>query len=332
MQNIVLTGAYGNVGQSTIQALLDRGMRVRAFDIETAANRKAAVRFEGQVETVWGDLRRPDDVRRAVAGADAVLHLGFVIPTLSATGVGCEQRPDWAREINVGGTCNLIQALQDQSRPGTAPRRLVFASSLHIYGHTQHLPPPRYTSDTPRPVEHYAHHKVEAEQMVRESGLCWAILRLGAALPLRLIMDTAMFDVPLNNRIEFVHTRDAGAAFAAAAEHPGVLGRTLHIGGGERCQMVYRDMMRAVLDATGVGALPDWAFTTQPYAVDWLDTREAQALLRFQTRTFEDYTRDLRKKVGALRGLVLLLRPAVRRWLLSRSPYGKAGRKQAAGV
>lgn len=320
---ILLTGAFGNVGQNTIDALLERGHQVRAFDIATPANRRAARRFEPRVEIVWGDLRRAEDVARAAQNVDAAIHLGFVIPTLSATGIGSEERPEWARAINVGGTRNLITALQAQQVNGKQPPRLIFASSLHIYGLTQHLPPPRLASDIPHPVEHYAHHKVEAEQMVRESGLCWAILRLAAALPLRLIMDTGMFDVPLANRIEFVHTRDAGAAFAIAAAHPGVWGRTLHIGGGPACQLTYRQMMTGVLDAAGVGALPDWAFTTQPFATDWLDTQESQQILGFQKRTFQDYTNDLRAKMGALRMLVVMCRPAVRRYLLSRSPYAR---------
>src|SRR5512138_2764640 len=161
-------------------------------------------------------------------GCEAVIHLAYVIPKLSATGVNSEDRPDWARSINVGGTRNLIAAMQAQEpKP-----RLIFASSLHVYGKTQHLPPPRTAAETPHPVEHYARHKVEVEGMVRASGLEWSILRLGAALPLRLILDRGMFDVPLDNRIEFVHTRDAGYAFAAAVDTPGVLHRTLLIGGG----------------------------------------------------------------------------------------------------
>ena len=50
--------------------------------------------------------------------------------------------------------------------------------------------------------------------MVKESGLTWTIFRLAAALPVRLVLDSDMFDVPLDNRIEFVHTRDVGLAIA----------------------------------------------------------------------------------------------------------------------
>lgn len=323
--HVLLTGAFGNVGQNTLEALMARGHRVRTFDLDTPANQKAARafarRYGERLETVWGDLRRLEDLENAARGIEGAIHLGFVIPTLSATGTGSEQRPAWAREINVGGTRNLARALEKTARPNAVPPRLVFASSLHIYGKTQHLPPPRTVDETPRPVEHYARHKVEAEHIVRSSDLCWSILRLGAALPLRLIVDPGMFDVPLNNRIEFVHTRDAGDAFAAAVDHPSVWGRTLHIGGGERCQLIYRDLMAQVLGAVGIGALPDWAFSTEPFATDWLDTRESQALLHFQKRTLDDYTQEVKNKLGALRGLAVAFRPLARRWLLAQSPY-----------
>jgi UDP-glucose 4-epimerase len=175
--------------------------------------------------------------------------------------------------------------------------------------------------DIPKPVEHYARHKVECEQLVTGSGLTWSIFRLGAALPIRLIMDAGMFDVPLDNRIEFVHTRDVGFALAEALQCDQVWGRVLHIGGGKRCQLYYREMVSAVLGAAGVGKLPAAAFTRVPFSTDWLDTDESQSLLGFQRHTIEDYARDLRASVGSLRYLIQSVRPLVTRYLLKYSPY-----------
>lgn len=317
--NIFLTGAFGNIGRSTLDALLARGHSICAFDLPTPANRAAARRFCDRITTAWGDLRSPQNLQAALASApvDAAVHLGFVIPRLSATGVNSEERPDFARGVNVGGTRNLIEALLALPRPP----RLIFASSLHVYGKTQHLPPPRTAAETPHPVEHYAHHKIEAEALVRASGLAWSILRLGAALPIRLILDPGMFDVPLNNRIEFIHTRDAGEAFAASVDQPGVLGKILLLGGGPRCRLIYRDLMAQVLEAAGIGSLPERYFSREPYAVDWLDTAESEALLHYQQRTFSDYTQDLRRAIGSLRLAVQFLRPLLRRWLVAHSPY-----------
>lgn len=323
---VFLTGAFGNVGKSTISALLERGHNVRTFDLPTPINRKAARKFSGRkvsnrIETTWGDLRRPGDLSAALAGGeiDSVIHLGFVIPKLSATGINSEDQPEFARSVNVGGTRNLVQALCALDKKP----RLVFASSLHVYGMTQHLPPPRTTDEVPHPVEHYARHKVEAEALVRGSGLEWAILRLAACLPVQLILDAGMFDLPLDNRFEYIHTRDAGNAFAAAVDAPGVVGKILHIGGGHRCQYTYREVMEQVLEAAGIGSLPERYFAREPFAVDWLDTRESEALLHFQQRTLADYTKDLRRRLGLLRIAVLVMRPFIRRWVAAHSPYAK---------
>ncbi len=315
--NVLLTGAFGNIGQSTLNELLQRGYNVRCFDVATRTNRRTARPYQGRVELFWGDLRKPSDVQAAVQGQDVVLHLAFVIPKLSVTGVGSEDRPDWSRAINVGGTQNLVRAMQAMNPAA----RLLFTSSLHVYGRTQDQAPPRSVLDPPQPVEHYAHHKVECEHLVRTSGLTYTIFRLGAALPLRLVLDAGMFDVPLENRIEFVHTLDVGLAIANGLENEAIWGKVLHIGGGARCQVYYREMVDTVLEAAGVGSMPEQAFTHTPFSTDWLDTRESQALLQFQRLTLADYARELKVILGPLRQVIAASRPLVRRWLLRYSPY-----------
>ncbi len=312
---VLLTGAFGNIGTATLEELLLRGHEVRCFDLHTRANEKAAQRLRGKAEVMWGDLRRPQDVAAAVQGQEVVVHLAFVIPRLSATGVSSEDDPEWARAINVGGTRHLIEAMQAQPQPP----RLLFASSLHIYGRTQHQPPPRTVDDPPQPIEHYARHKVECEEMVRRSGLIWAIYRLGAALPVRLVLDPAMFEVPLDNRIEFVHPQDVAMAIANGLEDETIWGRIWLIGGGPRCQVRHRDLVENVLRAVGVGMLPEHLFASEPYPTDWLDTRESQRVLKFQRHTLEDYVEDLKRALGPRRYLVALLRPFIRWWLLRKA-------------
>ncbi|MDY7041449.1 MAG: NAD(P)-dependent oxidoreductase [Chloroflexota bacterium] len=318
---VLLTGAFGNVGKSTLEELVRQGYAVRCFDLETSANKKAARRlakkFEEQIEIVWGDLRRPEDVAAAVEGQDVVVHLAFIIPKLSATGIESEDRPEWAREINVGGTQNLLNAMR--TRP--SPSKIIFTSSLHVYGRTQNQPPPRTVADPVQPVEHYSHHKAECERMVKDSGLEWVILRLAATLPLAMKLDRGMFDVPLNNRMEYVHTRDVGLAIANAVSSEAVWGRTLLIGGGPRCQYHYREIAQRILDAMGVGMLPEEAFGSTPFCTDWLDTTESQRLLDYQRRDLEDYIQEMVALLGYRRYLIQAFRPIVRRWLLSKSAY-----------
>lgn len=314
---ILLTGAFGNIGAHTLTVLRERGHQVRCFDLPTPANQRAAQRWGAQIETAWGDLRRPADVAAAVAECEAAIHLAFVLPYLSPTGVSSEAQPEWARAINVEGTRHLVAALRAQPRPA----RLIFASSLHVFGRTQDCRPPRTVTDPVRPVEHYAHHKVECEALVSGSGLEWCILRLPATLPVRPILDPGMFEVPLQNRIEFAHGRDVALALANAVEHPGIWGRVLLVGGGPRCQFYYGDMVRRILNTVGVGMLPAEAFALTPYSTDWLDTAESERLLRYQRHTLDDYLSDLRAELGRRRLLIQFFRPIIRRWLLGQSPY-----------
>jgi UDP-glucose 4-epimerase len=315
--NVLLTGAFGNIGISTLDELLRRGHTVRCFDLKSRANRRIARRYQGRVDVKWGDLRNAREVAAAVEGQEVVIHLAFVIPKMSHTGVESEARPEWSFEINVGGTRNLLHAMQ--ALP--SPPRILFTSSYHVYGRTQHLLPPRLLSDPVRPTEHYSHHKVLCEQMVRGSGLPWTILRLSATLPLRLQLDPGMFDVPLNNRMEFTHTRDVAVAIANALESDQVWGQLWLIGGGLRCQYTYREIVSRGLSAMGVGMLPDEAFGTVPFATDWVDTVASQRVLNYQERDLEDYLQEMKATLGPRRHLIRLFRRMVRRWLLGRSEH-----------
>ena len=140
-------------------------------------------------------------------------------------------------------------------------------------------------------------------------------------MPLHITHLTSMFDVPLDTRMEFVDPRDAGLAFARAVSEPAAEGKTLLVGGGERCQFIYRDMVRTILDAAGVGMLSVEAFGVAPFYTDWLDTTESQRLLRYQRHDLADYARVMRRKLGLGWMLAAAFRPLVQRWLLGQSPY-----------
>ena len=141
--NVLVTGAFGNIGRHVVRELAGRGHRVRAFDLPTAANQRAARGFDG-VDVHWGDVRDAAAVQRAVAGQDAVAHLAFILPPLS------ERDPTLSRAVNVGGARNLVDALQARCQEA----RLVYASSYAIYGDTRRTEG-LLTADSPvAPINH----------------------------------------------------------------------------------------------------------------------------------------------------------------------------------
>jgi len=310
---VMVTGAFGNLGQPVVQQLVRAGHQVRAFDLDTRANRRAARRLGRDLEVVWGTLTSDADVARAVEGQEAVVHLAFVLPYLSATGVSSEKEPRWAREVNVGGTRRLLNAMRAMPRPA----RILFTSSLHVYGQTNDQPPYRRVGDPVSPTDHYSHHKIICETLVQRSGLRWAIFRLGASLPTRLILDRGMFRVPLDTRIEFVHHDDVALAVANALDNDAAWGHIWNIGGGPQCQLTEGQMVQQVLEAVGVGMLPARAFAAaEPFPTDWLDTSESQRELQFQYHTLQDYVRDLRARIKPVRPLLRCVSPLVRGYLL----------------
>ena len=308
---VLLTGAFGNIGANALKEMVQQGHQVRCFDLATAENRKTAARFGDRVEVVWGDLRNADDVAAAVADREVVIHLAFIIP------IDSEVRPDWAREINVGGTRNLLDAMQGAS----PPPRIILASSSTVLGPTQHLPPPRTADDPVNPTTHYTHHKVECERMVQQSGLDWAILRFGAVPQVKFEFNAMMFYLSPDSRMEFVHTRDVGLAVANAVTCDGVWGKILMIGGGARNQMLYRDYIGRSMEVSGVGRFPDEAFGSIPSSMDWLDTTESQRLLDYQKHNYEDFLKDRIRWLGPKRYYIRLTRPILRRRWLRQSPF-----------
>jgi len=316
---VLLTGAFGNIGTNAIEKLIEQGHQVRCFDLKTRENKRTAQRFKQPIEVVWGDVRRPDDVAASVQDQDVVIHLAFIMPPAS------DNRPEWAREINVGGTHNLLHAMKTLS----PPPKIIFASSFSVFGDTQNQPPPRTVSDPVQPVDNYTHHKVECERLIQESGLDWAVFRFAVVPPMSLsgVEELPkMFDFPLDTRIEFAHPRDAGLALANGVSCEEVWGKILLIGSGPGGQLYYRDFIGRMMNAMGIGMLPERAFGSKAAYNDWLDTSESQRLLNYQQHSFDDFVQEVASLLGFKRYLIPLFRPLARRWILGKSPYYKVKR------
>ena len=316
--NILLTGAFGNIGSSTLQELVRQGHTVRCFDVQTEKNAKRAQQLAQTFafETVWGDIRNTTQVTDAVREQVLIIHLAYMIPP------AVDEHLEEARAINVDGTSNVIAAAQ-QASPHP---KLFFGSTLDLFGHTQKLPPPRTVDDPIMATDAYTEHKLLCETKVKESGLEWAIFRFADVPPLEPRQPhPIMFNIPLDTRFEMVHTHDVGLAIANGINSP-IWGSIWLIGGGKSCQIYYRNYLNRSLQITGIKKLPESAFTTKEYCTDWLDTNASEALLHYQRHTFDEIMADL-AKVNAppapLRYILPLFAPLIKQQLLKMSPYYK---------
>ena len=150
MKRILVTGANGFVGSHLVEALLQKGAKVRCLIRETSDLKY----IEGlDVDYVFGDLRDLSTLFPAVRKVDYVFHLG------GRTKIS--ERED-IFNANALGTKNLICACLEN-----APKlkRFIYVASQAVMG-------PSYNgralneSDPPRPVSLYGKSKLAGEQPV----------------------------------------------------------------------------------------------------------------------------------------------------------------------
>jgi len=262
------------------------------FDLDTPRNRKSVKGLNGKAEVLWGDIMQPDSVRKALEGVDAVVHMAAVLPPLAY------EKPELAAKVNVGGTRIIVDLIKE--RDDNIP--FVFTSSVAAFGPTPHATKPLCPNkNEPDPKEAYGETKLQAENLIKESGINYVILRLTATMYLSFSASDLkrMFTIPLNNRVEYCHPDDTASAILNAVKNFNTIkGNTLVISGGPQQRMLYRDMIRTILGVMGLPLPPARKFTKEPYYLDWYDTTRSQKLLNFQRRSFADFIKDYSKELA----------------------------------
>ncbi|MEK6607554.1 MAG: NAD-dependent epimerase/dehydratase family protein [Myxococcota bacterium] len=125
---VLVTGGAGFVGSHLVDALLQRGDRVRVLDdLLGQAHPGGVARFLArQAELQIGDLRDRAAVDQALGGVDVVYHLGGMV----GNGQSMVQIRRYL-DVNAVGTATLLEAMVARARQF---RRLVVASSMAAYG------------------------------------------------------------------------------------------------------------------------------------------------------------------------------------------------------
>lgn len=324
---VLVTGAFGLVGSSTVRQIAGEGRRVVATDLDIPANRKAAETLSG-IEVRYADLTDPAAIERLVSEVKptAIVHLAAIIAPF------CYGRRGLARKVNVEGTANLLAAAAKQQNPP----RFVHASSIAVYGpRNPHKVTGVLTADTPTtPGDLYGSQKLAAEELVRASDLDWTILRLGGVISVGISLnqppEMIYFEsaLPTDARLQTVDVRDVASAFSAATVRDAAIGKTLLIGGDDathrKLQGQVSEEVAGAMGMTG-GLSPgrpgnpdsdvDW------FPVDWMDTTEAQEILGFQHHSWPQMLAEVRADAGVKRPLFKAAGPVVRAYLRRNSAY-----------
>jgi len=319
-QTVLVTGAGGFIGSHLCERLVRDGARVRAFCRYTSRREIGLLGLlDGAVlpelDVRFGDLADADFVAHAVAGCDAVLHLGASISVPYSF-----EAPREVVSTNVQGTLNVLAAVR-----GSAVRRMVHMSSSEVYGSARRVP---MDEDHPLGAQSpYAASKVGADKLAETFhaayGLPVVVARpfntFGPRQSLRAVIPTIVGQAlvrdevhlgalePRRDYVFVADTVDALVALAAADGHAGqtfnvATGTDVSIGGivemvaaelgrelrvvarEERMRPGHSEVLRLLGDGArmreGFGWAPATSFEDGLRAViEWMDAHRAPATL-----------------------------------------------------
>jgi nucleoside-diphosphate-sugar epimerase len=269
---VLVTGGNGFVGHHVVEALLDRGERVRVLalpgeDVSRLERRAVAVHR--------GDICRPETLAAPMHGADAVIHLAAMMHVW---------RPlhDYLA-VNVRGTEHVCKEAL-----AAGVRRLVYMSSSSVYGMEWDGPVdeefPLSPFDDPYPKSKAEGDRL-VQRMIAEEGLPAVIIRpdqiFGPGDRLhfahtadRLRAGRTIIVGRGDNALPLVYVTDIVQGLLLALDHQRALGQAFNI--TNDTPLTQQEFLRAIADEIGAKAprlhVPYRALYAAAYAAERLAT------------------------------------------------------------
>jgi nucleoside-diphosphate-sugar epimerase len=228
-ETTLITGGSGYIGALLAEELRGAGREVRVLDSLLHGQEEiAAEQEQAGIEVIRADIRDDEARRRALDGADAVVHLAAIVGDPA-----CARDPQAADEVNVQATRSLVA---DAAQAGVG--RLVFASTCSNYGRMSDPTVPITEDGELSPVSLYAEQKVGMEQLIlggAEDNLKPTCLRfatvygVGRRMRFDLTVNEFTRDLWSDRELEvfgeqfwrpYIHVRDAGRAVRTVLEAP----------------------------------------------------------------------------------------------------------------
>jgi UDP-glucose 4-epimerase len=258
LNDCLVTGGCGFIGSHLIDALLQRGDRVRVLDNLSTGRSENLSGTQQEVELIEADLRDAEAVDRAVQGTDLIFHQAALASVPRSV-----KDPLSTHAVCVTGTLNVLEAARRHD-----VRRVVYAASSSAYGASSAVV--KKESDLPAPISPYGAAKLCGElycaAYTQVYGLETVRLRYfnvfgprqdpnspySAVIPLFV---TAMLDgrQPViygdgRQSRDFTYVANVVQANLRAAEAPGAAGNVYNVAmGGSTTLLALVDQLNALL-------------------------------------------------------------------------------------
>jgi UDP-glucose 4-epimerase len=258
---ILVTGGAGFIGSHMADRLLKEGHDVVVVDNESTGRRS---NVPDGAEYIRADVTHLDQLERVFAGRlDAVFHIVGQVSLIRSY-----SDPTLDLHTNVGGTINVLQLCLRSRVP-----RLLYASSMTVYGHTAVLPtmedtaccPVSYYGITKYAAERYVH--ATAERIDLDYDFRVTSFRMYNVYGSRQALDNpyqGVLGIFIGNLLrgeplticgdghqsrDFIYIDDVVDAWVSALTNPATYGGVFNLGSGQRLSI--RQLADHVLSAFG---------------------------------------------------------------------------------
>lgn len=260
---VLVTGGAGFIGSHLVDALMERGYRVRVVDDLSNGSLENLQRWlkNRDFEFINGDLKKPEVAGRSVESVDVVFHLA-ANPDVR---LGASD-PSVHFDENLVVTFNLLEAM----RKSETAKGIVFASTSTVYGEAGVLPTPEDYGPL-LPISVYGASKLGCEALIasycHSFGFRGALLRFANIVGSRsnhgvtvdfvgkLRRDSSELEVlgDGTQKKSYLHVKDLVDAFFVVLDNLGESGSVEVYNVGSLDQVAVLRIAEVVCEEMGIG-------------------------------------------------------------------------------
>jgi nucleoside-diphosphate-sugar epimerase/dTDP-glucose pyrophosphorylase len=282
---VLVTGGLGYLGYHVIEELITAGYNIKVLDLDLYGFPP-----DEKYDFIKGDIRKEEDVIRAMEGVDYVVHLAAL-----SNDPSCDVSPDKGIEINYNGTKLVAKTAKKMGI-----KRLVFPSSCSVYGAAEGVVS---EEDKTGPLTLYAQTKLASEHYLRslvdekfDVGIFRFATLFGHSnqmrfdlvaniIPVEAVVDGEMKLFGGNQSRPLLHVNDAARAIVAAIQHPEPLkGEPLNGGNTEQnytIRELTENIQKNIFPDINIKEFPD-NVDARSYQVNF---DKVKTVLNYETKT-----------------------------------------------